>query len=97
MSTITLDPLHCRSKLLPPDAIYTDIVLDCHGQPYNNAIANRDGVKYKWDLFGRRYINGEKGQKLCDPMYSNQGQLLYVDDGGSRRIASSPGSAPLCN
>lgn len=78
--------------MLPQDAIYTDIVLDCAGQPYNNAIANKDGVKYKWDLFGRRYVTGKKGDKLCDPMFTNQGQLLYIDNDGSRRIAPVTGS-----
>jgi len=65
------------------------MVVDSEGMPYNNVLANKQGIKYQWDLFGRRFIMGRNGEKFCDPMYTQQGQLLIVDNCGNRRIAGT--------
>ena len=81
-------------KRLPVGTVYTDLVLDSCGLPYCNALADRCGNKYSWDLFGRRYItcvssgpNGEQQQRRYEPMFTNHGQLLEVDNCGNKRIA----------
>lgn len=77
-----------RAKKLPVGAIYTDIVLDSSGLPYSNALADKCGEKYLWDLFGRRYTCGKRpGEKKYEPMFSNQGQLLHIDNCGNKRIS----------
>lgn len=78
---------YLRTKRLPVGAVYTDLVLDSRCLPYSNALADQSGNKYSWDLFGRRYTCGPQGQKCFEPMFTNQGQLLEVDNCGSKRIA----------